>query len=165
MFDERRIRKRGHTAQALVLSVREGSSFGGNGSWQKYDFVLEVRPDGRAPFRAQVRERFYIIERKPSEADLVAVKYDPETLKVVFDLVGDPRFDLEAMQRRTTQLKWDAHSRSTAPPGSADFVTVPEPTPDRATEDRAQALARLVSLRDAGAINEEEFATLKARLH
>jgi hypothetical protein len=111
MFDQRRIRKRGLTAQALVLSAREASTLGGNGSWQKYDFVLEVRPGDRAAFRAQVRERFYIIERKPAETDLVGVKYDPDTLKVIFDLAGDPRFDLEAMQRRTAQQKWDTFNQ------------------------------------------------------
>jgi hypothetical protein len=51
-----------------------------------------------------------------------------------------------ASQRRTAQLKWNT-------------------TPGRTTEDRTQALARLVSLRDAGAISEEEFAALQARLH
>ncbi|GAA2645115.1 SHOCT domain-containing protein [Paractinoplanes durhamensis] len=148
MFDQRRIRKRGLSAQALVLSVRESSTLGGNGSWQKYDFVLEVRPEGQPAFRAEVRERFYIIERKPGEADVVSVKYEPGTLKVIFDLAGDPRFDLEAMQRRTAQLKWEAHGRASG----------------QATEDPAAALARLVSLRDAGAISEEEFTTLAARL-
>jgi hypothetical protein len=88
MFEQRRIRKHGRTAQALVLSVRDGSARGGNGSWQKYDFTLEVRPEDGPPFRAEVRERFYIIERKPAEADLVPVKFDPSTLKVIFDLVG-----------------------------------------------------------------------------
>jgi hypothetical protein len=112
MFDRRQIRKHGLTAQALVLAVREASSLGGNGSWQKYDFILEVRPADRSPFRAELRERFYIIERKPVDADLVTVKYDPRTLKVIFDLAGDPRFDLEAMQRRTTQLNWDTHRRT-----------------------------------------------------
>jgi hypothetical protein len=156
MFDQRRIRKHGLIAQALVLWVREASAFGGNGSWQKYDFTLEVRPEDRLPFRAEVRERFYIIERKPAEADLVSVKFDPNTLQAIFDLRGDPRFDIEAMQRRTAQRKWDTHN--TTQSRSAVFATPPAP------EDRTQALARLVSLRDAGAISEEEFATLKARL-
>jgi hypothetical protein len=95
-----------------------------------------------------VRERFYIIERKPAEADLVSVKYDPDTLKAIFDLTDDPRFDIEAMQRRTAQRRWDTHHRTSG-----------------ATEDRTGALARLVRLRDAGAISEDEFATLRARLH
>jgi hypothetical protein len=159
MFEQRRIRKHGRTAQALVLSVREASRLGGNGSWQKYDFILEVRPEDRPPFRAELRERFYIIERKPAEADLVSVKYDPDKLKAVFDLTDDPRFDIEAMQRRTAQLKWDTHHRVQSRYASS------EGTPDGATEDRTRALARLVSLRDAGAISDEEFATLKARLH
>jgi hypothetical protein len=148
MFDQRRIRKHGRTAQALVLSVREASVMGGNGSWQKYDYTLEIRPEGGPPFRAEVRERFYLIERKPAEAELVPVKYDPGTLKAVFDLTGDPRFDLEAMQRRSAEQRWETHRRTSPPPA----------------EDREQALARLVGLRDSGAISEEEFATLQARL-
>ncbi|MFI5896111.1 SHOCT domain-containing protein [Actinoplanes sp. NPDC051513] len=71
---------------------------------------------------------------------------------------------IEAMQRRTAQLKWETHrqthSRTGSSEGTADFVTSPSPTPDR-----TQALARFVSLRDAGAISEEEFAALQARLH
>ncbi|MFI2664623.1 SHOCT domain-containing protein [Micromonospora carbonacea] len=168
MFDQRRIRKRGLAAQALVLSVREASALGGNGSWQKYDFVLEVRPGDREAFRAELRERFYIVERKPGEADVVSVKYDPHTLKVIFDLAGDPRFDVEAMQRRTAQLRWDTYQRSqsrdASSEGRAAFVTPQGATPGRATEERTQALARLVGLRDAGAISEEEFTALKARL-
>ncbi|MGI5180291.1 SHOCT domain-containing protein [Dactylosporangium sp. CA-152071] len=157
MFDKRRIRKHGLSAQALVLSVRDGSSFSGNSSRQKYHFVLEVRPDDRPPFQAQLSETFDIVERKPTEADLVAVKYEPDTLKTIFDLEGDPRFDLEAMQRRTSQLKWDTYHRTQAQP-------MPTPAPGAATADPIQALERLVSLRDSGAITDEEFATLKARL-
>lgn len=103
MFDNRRIRKHGVSAQAQVLSVREHSPSSSNEK-PKYEYVLEVRPADRPPFQAHVRQAFYIIERKPVEADMVTVKYEPSTLKVIFDLAGDPRFDLEAMQRRTAEL-------------------------------------------------------------
>ncbi|MET7420268.1 hypothetical protein [Dactylosporangium sp. NPDC005555] len=103
MFENRRIRKNGIGAQALVLSAKEHSTFSSNEK-PKYDFVLEVRPEGRAPFQANVRQAFYIAERKPVEADIIGVKYDPSSLKVILDLAGDPRFDLEAMQRRTNEM-------------------------------------------------------------
>lgn len=110
MFDNRRIRKHGLTAQALVLSAKEHSTFSSNEK-PRYDFVLEVRPADRPPFQAQIRQAFYIAERKPVEADMVQVKYEPSTLKAVFDLAGDPRFDLEAMQQRTNQLNWETNRR------------------------------------------------------
>jgi hypothetical protein len=106
MFDNRRIRKHGLTAQALVLSAKEHSTFSSNEK-PRYDFVLEVRPGDRTPFQAHIRQAFYIAERKPVEADVVQVKYEPATLKAIFDLAGDPRFDLEAMQARTNQLNWE----------------------------------------------------------
>ncbi len=110
MFDNRRIRRHGLTAQALVLSAKEHATFSSNEK-PRYNFVLEVRPEGQAPFQAHVRQAFYIAERKPVEADLVQVKYEPSTGKAVFDLAGDPRFDLDAMQQRTTQLNWDTNRR------------------------------------------------------
>ncbi|GAA1567743.1 hypothetical protein GCM10009827_106830 [Dactylosporangium maewongense] len=110
MFDNRKVRKNGLAAQALVLSAKEHSRFSSNEK-PRYDFALEVRPHDRAPFQAHVRQAFYIAERKPVEAEVVRVKYDPATLKVVFDLEGDPRFDLEAMQRRTAQINWETHRR------------------------------------------------------
>jgi hypothetical protein len=169
MFDKRRIRKNGLPAQALVLSAGERSSnFSSNGS-QSYDYVLEVRPEGRAPFQAQLRESFYIIESKPKEADLVQVKYDPESLKVIFDLEGDPRYDVEAMERRTAQLRWDTYNRkaqgTSMPPGAFSVTVAPSgPAPSGSAVDRIQALERLARLRQTGAITVEEFEALKADL-
>ena len=178
MFDKRRIRKNGLPAQALVLSVGRHSNMSSN-SWQNYDYVLEVRPEGRAPFQAQLREKFYIIESKPKEADLVKVKYDPESLKVIFDLEGDPRYDVEAMNRRSAQLNWETYNRAqqgvSMPPGVFTFRAAPSgpepsgfapsgPAPSGSADDRIQALERLARLRETGAITAEEFETLKADL-
>jgi hypothetical protein len=173
MFDKRRIRKNGLPAQALVLSARPRHSNMSSNNTESYDYVLEVRPEGRAPFQAQLRERFYIIESKPKEADLVQVKYDPESLKVMFDLEGDPRYDVEAMERRTAQLKWETHNRSQGtptPPAVFSFTVAPSgpapsgPAPSGSADDRIQALERLARLRETGAITAEEFETLKADL-
>jgi hypothetical protein len=154
MFDNRRIRRNGLTAQALVLSAKEHSTFSSNEK-PRYDFVLEVRPQDRAPFQAHVRQAFYIAERKPREADVVQVKYEPSTLKVIFDLEGDPRFDLEAMNRRTSQLSWETYRlRETA----AAAATQPQP------QDRVEALQRLAALHASGAISDVEYAALKAEI-
>jgi len=107
VFEKRRIRKNGVIAQALVLSSEYHSKWS-SADYQKYDYVLEVRPEGREPFRATLQEKFTIMERKPAEAETVKVKYDPDTLQVVFHLDGDPRYDLEAMQAQATQRRWDA---------------------------------------------------------
>jgi hypothetical protein len=163
MFDKRRIRKNGLPAQALVLSAGRHSNVTSN-SWQKYDYVLEVRPEGRAPFQATLRETFYIIESKPKEADLVQVKYDPKSLQVVFDLEGDPRFDVEAMQRRSTQMRWDIHNRTQGAPPAAPFTAPFGAASPGPVADRIQALERLARLRDSGAISAEEYGALKADL-
>ena len=165
MFDKRRIRKNGLTAQALVLSAAEHPTFGSS-SYQNYDFVLEVRPESGAPFQARLREKFYIIESKPKEADLLQVKYDPKTLQVVFDLEGDPRYDVEAMQRRTARMQWEIHNRraqgTPMPPGA--FTAPAAPPGQGPVGERIQALERLARLRQDGAISAAEFEALKADL-
>jgi hypothetical protein len=166
MFDKRRIRKNGLSAQALVLSAVERSSFSSNSSL-KYDYVLEVRPEGRAPFQARLQDTFYIIESKPKEADLLQVKYDPKSLQVIFDLEGDPRYDVEAMNRRSTQLRWEIHNRQAqgmSRPAFPFAAAPPTPAPGGPTGDRIEALERLARLRDSGAISAEEFDVLKADL-
>jgi hypothetical protein len=36
---------------------------------------------------------------------VLRVKYDPESLNVVFDFEGDPRYDLEASRARTLEMR------------------------------------------------------------
>jgi hypothetical protein len=153
VFDKRRIRKNGLLAQALVLSVGRHSNWTSN-DYQKYDFVLEVRPDDRPPFQATLREQFAIMERKPAEAEFVPVKYDPQTLAVVFHFDGDARFDLEAMQARTARIRWETLQRQQQGYQPSAGQTV----------NRVEALERLTRLRDSGALTPQEFDRLKADL-
>ena len=64
-----------------------------------------MRPEGRAPFEADVRDVFVLSGIRPREFDVLRVKYDPKSLHVVFDLDGDPRYDLEASTARTLELR------------------------------------------------------------
>ncbi len=72
---------------------------------RNYDYVLEVRPVDRAPFQATLRHSAAFLAGKPQEYDEVKVKYDPKSLKVIFDFTGDPRFDVDAMNARTAQMR------------------------------------------------------------
>ena len=52
MFDERRIHKHGVRAQATVVAMREHNHHTSN-DYQRYDYVLDVRPDGEMPFQIE----------------------------------------------------------------------------------------------------------------
>jgi hypothetical protein len=103
MFDQRRIRKHGIFAEATVKSMV--ASHSSQDMARNYDYVLEVRPVDGAPFEATLRHSAAFLAGKPQEYDVVKVKYDPKSLKVIFDFTGDPRFDVQAMNAHTAQLR------------------------------------------------------------
>lgn len=78
MFKKRQTRENGLLAQALVLSAKPHSHRTSN-EYQRYDFVREIRPKDQPPFLADLHNRFWIMERKPAEAEFVQVKYAPQT--------------------------------------------------------------------------------------
>lgn len=104
MFTNRRIRKHGLPAEATVKSMVP-RHYGGAEMSRKYDYVLEVRPSDRAAFDAQVTIVAGFLSAKPQEYDILKVKYDPKTLKVLFDFTGDARYETEAMNARTAQMR------------------------------------------------------------
>lgn len=95
MFEKRRLRKHGTRAKATVVDVQQHPKVATN-DYRKYDFIVDVRPVGGAPFRTELQETFVIMGLKPEPGDVVNVFFDPETREVVFDLDGDPRYDLGA---------------------------------------------------------------------
>ncbi|MCU1392590.1 MAG: hypothetical protein JWM34_1018 [Ilumatobacteraceae bacterium] len=104
MFDERRIRKHGLPGRATVVSMDRHSQATTN-DYQRFDYVLDVQPADGAPFRVEMHETFLAVGGKPQAYDVVAVKYDAKSHETVFDLTGDPRYDLEAMKAQTLQLR------------------------------------------------------------
>ncbi|MFN8131650.1 MAG: SHOCT domain-containing protein [Solirubrobacteraceae bacterium] len=123
-----------------------------------YDHDLEVRPDGRPPFRTTVREKLWITGLRPKEGDVLRVKFDPDSLETVFDFEGDPRYDVDALEAQTADRRREtaalrgriAERNEVVPPGEAP--------------DQLGQLERLVRLRDAGALTDAEFAVQKARI-
>ncbi len=103
MFSNRRIRKHGLLADATVKSMVGGSS--NTPGSRIYKYVLDVRPPDHEPFVAEVSLVAAYLGAKPQEYDEVRVKYDPKSLKVLFDFTGDARFETEAMNARTAQMR------------------------------------------------------------
>ena len=105
LFAKRRMKKNGQRATATVISCEERSKVTSN-ELRDYDYVLEVQPETGEAFEAKVRDKFWITGLRPKELDDdVPVRFDPSSKETVFDLDGDPRYDVDAMNARTAQIK------------------------------------------------------------
>jgi hypothetical protein len=79
VFDKKRILKKGATAEATVLSVKQRSDTTSN-RLRDFDHVLEVRPDDGTPkFEATVRAKLWMVGLRPKPHDVLRVRYDPAT--------------------------------------------------------------------------------------
>ncbi len=138
MFTDRRIRKHGLPAEATVTFMTP-RRYGGAEMSRKYDYVLEVRPTDRAAFTATLTIVAAFLGAKPQEYDILRVKYDPKTLKVLFDFTGDPRYETEAMNARTAQMRKEtaAMLASRTPVPSEPFPVVGQNKNTDASGDRA----------------------------
>ena len=173
MFDKKRILKNGEPAEATVLSVDERSHLTSN-ELRDYDFVLEVRPETGRPFPANVRAKFWIVGLRPKSGDVLKVRIAQKTREVVFDLEGDPRYDVDAMNAQTEQRRAQLREHPTAglfpgqyggplgdPPAASHDPPASAAPPAKDDLDR---LEQLVRLRDAGALTPEEIEEQKARI-
>jgi hypothetical protein len=105
LFARRRLKKSGERAKANVLSCEYRNKHTSN-ELRDFDYVLEVHPDAGNTFEAKVRDKFWIVGLRPKELDEgVPVRFDPESKETVFDLDGDARYDADAMNAHTLELK------------------------------------------------------------
>jgi hypothetical protein len=104
MFGDRKVRKHGVCAEATVLAIEDLSGRSAD-TLRRWRHRLEVRRADGTTFEAEVRAVFGIHGLRPREYDVLRVRYDPDSLRVVFDLDGDPRYDLDASTRRTLELR------------------------------------------------------------
>ncbi|MCW3021540.1 MAG: Short C-terminal protein [Conexibacter sp.] len=174
MFKNRRTRKHGLPAEATVLSIEDKTGMTSDTS-RTFLHVLEVRPEGREPFRAEVREVFGIVSLRPAEYDVLRVKYDPGSLNVVFDFEGDPRYDLEASRARTLEMRRQTaellKARKEAEAGGiAPLMAVAlggpggQPVMFAGAIDPVARVEALAKLKTAGMITDAQFEALKAEL-
>lgn len=100
------------------------------------------------------------MERRPQPHELLEVRYDPRTLETVLVLEGDPRFDLEAMNARTAEIRagLPEAARDGRLPRTSGWV---QPAQSLDPLSRLEGLARLHA---AGVLTEDEFAEQKAKI-
>jgi hypothetical protein len=171
MFDKKRILKNGEPGEATVLSVDQRSHLTSN-ELRDYDYVLEVRPETGPPFEANVRAKFWMVGLRPKSGDVLKVRIAQKSREVVFDLEGDPRYDVDAMNAQTEKMRASMREQQSAgqfpgqfgaPLGDPPVSSPPASSPPQAKDD-LDRLEQLVRLRDAGALSPEEFEEQKARI-
>lgn len=97
MFDKWRLRRRGERCTATVLHVQQAKKIATN-DYRKYDFVVDVHPGHGAPARIEITDTFTVMGLKPGPGDVVPVIWDSAGQRAVFDLAGDPRYDMKALR-------------------------------------------------------------------
>ncbi len=84
------------TGQAKVLSTESyGHSITTDmhgDRWEHRTYIVEVHPEGEAPFRTEAKGRV-CIRCSPDAGDVVKVLYDAKTHRTELDLEGDGRYD------------------------------------------------------------------------
>jgi hypothetical protein len=104
MFSRRRISREGLLAEALVVSVKDRAKWSRiqqqdrNNELRAYEYGIEVRVPGGAPFAARIRRRFWTGDLRPQIGEILHVRYDAGSRETVFVLEGDPRYDIEALR-------------------------------------------------------------------
>jgi len=97
MLDNWRIRRHGERCQATVVHAQQVAKVATN-DYRKYQFVVDVHPGGAEPVRVEITETFTVGGLKPAVGDVVGVRWDPASGRAVFDLDGDPRYDIKALR-------------------------------------------------------------------
>jgi hypothetical protein len=118
-----------HDGVATVVSCSDQDhnvmvSSGGHSRY-KYDLVLDVYPQGAAPFRAAA-DHWFAIFMSPSPGDQLKVRCNPETQKVDIDVSDDSRFNPE-LHDAAEQAAREARKRAdlAAPPGTPPAASRP----------------------------------------
>lgn len=97
MFDNWRVRRHGQRALATVVHTQQAAKIATN-DYRKYEFIIDVHPGGGEAVRVEVTETFTVGGLKPAVGDVVGVRWDATAKRAVFDLDGDPRYDLKALR-------------------------------------------------------------------
>lgn len=78
-----------HAQQAAKVATND---------YRKYQFVVDVHPAGAEAVRTEITDTFTVGGLKPAVGDVVGVRWDAGSQRAVFDLDGDPRYDMKALR-------------------------------------------------------------------
>jgi hypothetical protein len=159
-------------------SVKKERMDAAGNAWLIYEYVADVQLPSGEVFRTQVADMYLkIVQPKPGA--VVGFKVDPKSREVVFD-DKDPRLNVKA-QLKALKVTERHHLESSLkqPPGSAppppilptsaaapklDLSALAALAQEPPAGDPVSKLAKLVALRDAGALSEEQFEMMKERI-
>jgi hypothetical protein len=97
MFEKWRLRRHGERCQATVVHVQQAKKIATN-DYRKYDFIVDVHPRDDPPARVEISDTFAVTGLKPGAGDVVPVIWDSSSQRAVFDLDGDPHYDMKALR-------------------------------------------------------------------
>ena len=97
MFDKWRLRRHGQRCQATVVHVQQAKKIATN-DYRRYDFIVDVHPREGEPARVEISDTFTVMGLKPAVGEVVSVIWEPSSRRAVFDLDGDPRYDMKALR-------------------------------------------------------------------
>ena len=72
--------------------------------WAHYRYILEVRPEGQAPFRVESKSKVPIFGH-PTKGDVVTVNYEPKNQKTEIQIEGDARYDPKLVREKRKEDK------------------------------------------------------------
>jgi hypothetical protein len=72
--------------------------------WAHYRYILEVRPEGQAPFRVESKSKVPITSH-PTRGDVVTVNYEPKNQKTEIQIEGDERYDPKIRREKRKEEK------------------------------------------------------------
>ena len=102
--------------------------------WDHRKYIVEVRPAGEQPFRAEANAKVPISSH-PERGDVVKVAYDPKNHKTEILIEGDPRYDPKLIRANKKQ---EREARTEALLSGAPVPDLPEPLAARESAPRTR---------------------------
>ena len=92
--------------------------------WDHHKYIVEVRPEGEAPFRVETKAKVPI-RSAPHPGDVVTVTYEPKNHKAEIQIAGDPRYDpklVGAAKKEQAEARREALLSGATVPGAQRVV-------------------------------------------
>ena len=137
-----------------------------NAMYTPIEMTLVVQGPGIAPTSVRFTQKAARTKKFPFPGQVIPVEIDrndPNNVKVLWDEMGG-RDEFLRSQGDAVAAAMRGQHQPVVPTASPPAPTASSPAPAAPADDRIAALERLVQLRDAGALTDDEFAAEKERI-
>ena len=76
MFEKRKLRKHGQRCHATVVHAQQQKKISTN-DYRKYDFIVDVHPEGAEPFRTEIIDTFTVGGLNQVQGEVVNAIWTP----------------------------------------------------------------------------------------